>query len=86
MGELSALKHNVSPRVFYEFLIVDRSGLLLFTCLFVSFFFLVLGHVLSDLKTCLTFQFNLNLLNDAFFFFKFYGMTLNVTLPNIYDF
>ena len=38
MGELSALKHNVQPSVFHEFLIVDRLGLLLFTCLFVSFF------------------------------------------------
>ena len=38
MGELSALKHNVQPSVFHEFLIVDRSGLLVFTCLFVSFF------------------------------------------------
>ena len=38
MGELSALKHNVQPSVFHEFLIVDRLGLLLFTCLFVFFF------------------------------------------------
>ena len=53
MGELSDLKHNVQPSVFQEFLIDDMLGLLLFTCLFV--FFLFLGHVLSDLKTCLTF-------------------------------
>ena len=37
MGELSALKHNVQPSVFHEFLIVDRLGLLVFTCLFVFF-------------------------------------------------
>ena len=53
MGELSDLKHNVQPSVFHEFLIDDMLGLLLFTCLFV--FFLFLGDVLSDLKTCLTF-------------------------------
>ena len=39
MGELSALKHNVQPSVFHEFLIVDRLGLLLLICLFVCFFF-----------------------------------------------
>ena len=39
MGELSALKHNVQPSVFHEFLIVDRlSLLLLLVCLFFSFF------------------------------------------------
>ena len=44
MGELSALKHNVQPSVFHEFLIVDRLGLLLLlVCLF---FFLFVGHVL----------------------------------------
>ena len=50
---VSDLKHNVRPSVFHEFLIVDMLGLLLFTCLLA--FFLFLGHVLSDLKTCLTF-------------------------------
>ena len=34
MGELSTLKHNVQPSVFHEFLIVNRLGLLLSTCLF----------------------------------------------------
>ena len=37
MGELSALKRNVQPSVFHEFLAVDRLGLLLSTCLFVCF-------------------------------------------------
>ena len=54
MGELSALKHNVQPSVFHEFLIVDRLGLSLFTCLFVFFF--ILGHVLSDLNLALHFN------------------------------
>ena len=54
MGELSALKHNVQPSVFHEFLIVDRLGLLLLlVCLF---FFLFLGHVLSDLNLALHFN------------------------------
>ena len=55
MGELSTLKHNVLQSVFHEFLIVDGLGFLLLICLFVCLFFLFLGHVLSDLKTCLTF-------------------------------
>ena len=39
MGELSALKLNVQPSVFHEFLIVDGLGLLLLlVCLFFSFF------------------------------------------------
>ena len=58
MGELSALKYNVRPSVFHEFLTVDRLGLLLSTCLFVClFFFLFLGHVLSDLNLALHFNF-----------------------------
>ena len=38
MGELSALKHNVLPSVFHDFLTVDGLCLLLFNCLFFSFF------------------------------------------------
>ena len=51
--ELLALKDNVQSSVFREFLIVDNSVIIY---LFVSLFFvLFLGHVLSDLKTCLKF-------------------------------
>ena len=52
MGELSALKHNVQPSVFHEFLIVDRLGLLL---LLVCLFFPFCRPCFIRFKSCLTF-------------------------------